>query len=319
VSPGADLRVAIVDVGSNSTRLLLCEGLDGQGPRGERRTLITGLRSGAAPDGAIAPEALARLERCLADYGAAIAAFAPGRVLAIGTSAVRDAPNRDAVRALVEVRLGAPLRVVSGEEEAALAFAGARLALPGDDRPALVLDVGGGSTELVRGGPAGPEAMVSLQIGSVRCSERLHADPPTPEELRALRAGLERQVGPHARRLGAGAVVIGVAGTMTTLAAIRQGGYEPVRVHRARLTRQELERISARLAALPLDRRRRLAGLHPDRAPAIVAGAQIVLAAVAAAEADGLLVSERDLLDGAALAAAGVGADDAVAALGRAA
>src|SRR5207302_4268581 len=133
----------------NSTRLLLCEGLDADGARGERRTLITGLRSGDAADGAVAPAALARLERCLADYGAAIADFAPCHVLAIGTSAVRDAPNRDAVAALVEARVGAPLRVVSGEEEAALAFAGARLALPGDDRRALVLDVDGGSTELV--------------------------------------------------------------------------------------------------------------------------------------------------------------------------
>ncbi|MDX6644403.1 MAG: exopolyphosphatase / guanosine-5-triphosphate,3-diphosphate pyrophosphatase [Miltoncostaeaceae bacterium] len=318
MSPHADLRVAVVDVGSNSTRLLLCEGLDAEGPRGERRTVITGLRRGAGMDGAIAPDALARLDACLAGYGAAIAAFAPGRVLAIGTSAVRDAPNRDAVAALVEARLGAPLRVASGEEEAALAFAGARLALPGDGRPALVLDVGGGSTELVRGGPDGPEAMVSLQVGSVRCSERLRADPPAPGELRALRAGLERELGPHARRLGAGAAVIGVAGTVTTLAAIRQGAYDPARVHRARLALQEVERIAARLAALPLARRRAVAGLHPDRAPAIVAGAQIVLAALAATAADGLLVSERDLLDGAVLAAAGIGAD-AAARLGRAA
>src|SRR5439155_16621022 len=149
------------------------------------RTTITGLRRGAAADGAITPAALARLDACLAGYGAAIAAFAPGRVLAIGTSAVRDAPNRDDVGALVAARVGAPLRVVSGEEEAALAFAGARLALPDDDRPALVVDVGGGSTELVRGGPGGPEATVSLQIGSVRCSERLRADPPTAGELLA--------------------------------------------------------------------------------------------------------------------------------------
>jgi exopolyphosphatase/guanosine-5'-triphosphate,3'-diphosphate pyrophosphatase len=152
----------------------------------------------------------------------------------------------------------------------------------------------------------------------VRCSERLRADPPAPGELRALRAGLERELGPHARRLGAGAAVVGVAGTVTTLAAIRQGAYDPARVHRARLALQEVERIAARLAALPLARRRAVAGLHPDRAPAIVAGAQIVLAALAATAADGLLVSERDLLDGAVLAAAGIGAD-AAARLGRAA
>jgi exopolyphosphatase / guanosine-5'-triphosphate,3'-diphosphate pyrophosphatase len=319
VRPGADRRVAVVDVGSNSTRLLLCEGFGPDGPRGERRTTITGLRRGAGPDGAVAPEALARLEACLAGYAAAIAAFGPCRVLVIGTSAVRDAPNRDAVAALVEARLGAPLRVVSGDEEAALAFAGARLALPEDDRPALVLDVGGGSTELVRGGPAGPERMVSLQLGSVRCSERLRGDPPAPDELRALRAALERGVGPHARELGAGALMVGVAGTVTTLAAIRQGGYEPMRVHRARLGRAELERIAARLAALPLASRRRMAGLHPERAPVIVAGAQIVLAALDAAGAQELLVSERDLLDGAALAAAGIAAGEAAAALGRAA
>jgi exopolyphosphatase / guanosine-5'-triphosphate,3'-diphosphate pyrophosphatase len=308
VTAAADARVAVVDVGSNSTRLLLCEAIDDEGPRGERRTLVTGLRRGAAPDGQIAADALSRLDACLAGYGEAIAAFGPRRVVAIGTSAVRDAPNRRAVAALVEARLDAPLRVISGEEEAALAFAGARLALPAGDRPAMVLDVGGGSTELVRGGPGGAEAMVSLQVGSVRCSERLRADPPAQEELRALRAGLDRRVGPHARELGAGAQAVGVAGTMTTLAAIRQGGYDPARVHGARLGRAQLERIAARLAVLPLVRRRLVPGLHPDRAPAIVAGAQIVLAALDAADAEDLLVSERDLLDGAALAAAGVGA-----------
>jgi exopolyphosphatase/guanosine-5'-triphosphate,3'-diphosphate pyrophosphatase len=304
----ADGGVAVVDVGSNSVRLFLCSGVGPQGPEGERLTRITGLRRGAGADGTIAPDALARLDACLAVYGERIAGWGAARVLVVGTSAVRDAPNRAEVDAIVRRRLGRDLIVLGGDEEARLAFLGARLAAPGPER-VLVVDVGGGSTELVRGGPDGPEAEVSLQLGSVRSSERhLHGDPPRPGELRALRDEAAALVTPAVERVGRADVVIGVAGTATTLAAVRLGGYDPDRVHGLQLARAEVEAITARLAALPLAERRAVPGLHPDRAPVIVGGGLIVAAVLEAARAGGLLVSERDLLDGAVLAGGALGA-----------
>jgi exopolyphosphatase/guanosine-5'-triphosphate,3'-diphosphate pyrophosphatase len=295
--------VAVVDVGSNSTRLFLCSGVGRDGPEGERETRVTGLRRGAGPDGTLAADALHRLDVCLAAFARRVAAFAPDAVLAIGTSAVREAPNREAVARIVRQRLGTVLRVVGGEEEAGLAFAGARLAAPDAGR-VLVVDVGGGSTELVQGGPAGPERAVSLPLGVVRSTEaHLRSDPPREDELRALRAEAEALVGPPLRALPPSEAVIGVAGTATTLAAIALGGYDPRRVHRFRLSREEIEATTARLAAMPLAERRAVPGLHPDRAPSIVAGGLILAAVLRAAKADSVLVSERDLLDGAALRA----------------
>ena len=156
-----DDRLAVVDVGSNSVRLLLSEGIGPGGLRGERETTVIGLRRGAAPDGSIARDALERLDQTLAGYAEAIDRFGPARTVPVATSATRDAPNREAVAGVVEGRLRAPMRVLSGAEEAALAFAGARLAVEGDE-PVVVVDVGGGSTELVRGGPTGPEGAASL-------------------------------------------------------------------------------------------------------------------------------------------------------------
>jgi exopolyphosphatase/guanosine-5'-triphosphate,3'-diphosphate pyrophosphatase len=176
------------------------------------------------------------------------------------------------------------------------------------DALALVVDVGGGSTELVRGGSEGPDESVSLPLGSVRSTERhLRSDPPTMAELAALRAEAAALVGP-ALAGRPPAAVVGVAGTITTLAAIRLGEYDPRRVHRLRLSRDEIEAMAARLAALPLDERRTVPGLEPGRAPVIVAGAIIAACVLEAACADGLLVSERDLLDGAALAPIGIAA-----------
>jgi len=308
---GGRSRTAVVDVGSNSVRLFLCEGIGPDGPEGRRRTTITGLRRGAAGDGSIAEDALGRLDACLADYAAAIAAFGPARTVAIGTSAVRDAPNRARVEEIVQGRLGVPLAVLRGEEEARLAYLGARLAVP-DGGPALVLDIGGGSTELVRGGPDGPEAAVSLQLGAVRSTERhLRGDPPRPRELRALRSEAAALCGEAMRRVGGAPHMVGVAGTLTTLAAVRLGGYDPARVHGLRLTRAEIERITARLAAMPLAERREVPGLEPGRAPVIVAGGVIAGAALEAARAGSLVVSERDLLDGAILIGEHLGAQDA--------
>jgi exopolyphosphatase/guanosine-5'-triphosphate,3'-diphosphate pyrophosphatase len=298
-------RLAVVDVGSNSVRLLLCEGIGPGGPRGERDTTVIGLRRGAAPDGTIAPDALERLDRTLAGYAEAIDRFGPARSVPVATSATRDAPNRDAIAAVVEGRLRAPMQVLSGEEEAAVAFAGARLAVEGAE-PVVVVDVGGGSTELVRGGPSGPDGAVSLQLGAVRQTERhLAGDPPPPEELEALREEARGLIGPALTEIGGPAPVVGVAGTATSLAAIDIGRYDRDRVHRHRLSLETIERLAARLAAMTVEERRRVRGLDPERAPAIVAGALIVAEAVRAAGQGVAMISETDLLDGVALAATG--------------
>ena len=155
-------RPAIVDVGSNSTRLLLVEGMDPDGARGARTTTITGLRRGAAPDGRLADDALGRLDAALVDIAARVDRFGPDVVVPVGTSAVRDAPDRHRVEELIESRLGARLRVVTGEQEAGFAFRGARAAHPGGT--ALVVDIGGGSTEVIVG-EVEPAAAVSLPRG----------------------------------------------------------------------------------------------------------------------------------------------------------
>jgi exopolyphosphatase/guanosine-5'-triphosphate,3'-diphosphate pyrophosphatase len=298
-------RLAVVDVGSNSLRLLLCEGVAPDGARGERDSTVIGLRRGAADDGAIAPDALGRLDETLAGYAGRVAAFAPARTVPVATSAVRDAPNRGEVAALVEGRLGAPMRLLSGVEEAEVSFAGARLALDGDER-VVVVDVGGGSTELVSGGPDGPDDAVSLQLGAVRQTERhLHHDPPRPEELAALQDEARALVEPALGAVAGPLPVVGVAGTATSLAAIDLGGYDRARVHRHRLSLARVDELAARLAAMTTEERRAVPGLDPARAGVIVAGTLILAEAARAAGAAGLMISETDLLDGVALAAAG--------------
>lgn len=299
------MRLAVVDIGSNSTRLFLCERIAEAGPHGDRHTQITGLRRGAAPDGTVTAEAIERLEATLRDYARLIRAFGPARTLAIGTSAVRDAPNMETIAAAVEGALGASLTVVSGETEADLAYIGARLAAP--DGPAAVIDIGGGSTEVVRGEGAVRRGGVSLQRGAVRCTEaHLASDPPTSGELAALRSALRHDMAGARDTIGGPeSIVIGVAGTFTTLAAVDLGGYDPVAVHGHRVSRGRLRQLTDRLAALPLRERLSVPGLHPGRAPYVVAGGEIAVAALDALEADGVEVSERDILDGIALAASG--------------
>lgn len=295
---------AIVDIGSNTVRLFLCDPGARGGPAGQRYATITGLRRGADPErGTLAPDALARLDRCLADFGARVRAAGVRRGVALGTSAVRDAPNRAQAAAIVGRRLGLPLTVLPGEREAELAFTGARLGTA-EAGPVLVLDVGGGSTELVRGDAYGLQGAVSLQIGAVRCTEAaLHIDPPDPAELAALREDLSVRLGVAVQDAGGPAPMIGVAGTVTTIAAVHAGGYHPDVVHGMTLTAEDVEATLRSLAALPLEERRAVRGLEAARAPVIVAGIAIVAEAMRAADAPALLVSERDLLDGAALRA----------------
>jgi exopolyphosphatase / guanosine-5'-triphosphate,3'-diphosphate pyrophosphatase len=298
----ADRRVAVVDIGSNSTRLFLCTGWGPGGPEGERRTTITALRRGAAPDGSIAPEALARLDDCLRGYAERIAAFAPGGVAPVATSAVRDAPNREEVAAVVRARLGVAPRVLSGDEEARVAFAGARLGVPDDAGVVMVVDIGGASTELVRGGPGGPDGAVSLQLGGTRQTERhLHHDPPRPEEVAALLDDAGALVDGGLSAIGGPAPAVGVAGTVTSLAATEIGYYDPDAVQGHVLTREAVVATGEKLCEMTVAERARIPGLEPARAPIIAGACLIVRAVLERAGLDAMRVSERDLLDGVAM------------------
>lgn len=263
--------------------------------------MITGLRAGAGPAGELATDALARLGRCLERYASLLSAFAPTEVVAVGTSAVRDAPNRREVADLVRRLLGVDMRVLSGEEEADAAYRGASLSAPGG--PRAVVDVGGGSTEIIAGGPSGPSGMVSLDIGGTRCTVgAMAADPPGRRAADELAVRIRETVAARAPRLIHPGPVLGVAGTVTTLAAMDLGAYSPETVDGHRLSAGALRRRARDLAGMSLRERRLIPGLEPARAPVIGTGAVIVSAVVDALGADEIVASERDLLDGLALA-----------------
>ena len=228
------------------------------------------------------------------DYRRELDELGAERVLAIGTSAIRDADNGEAFLGEIEWSYGFSTRLLSGEEEAGLTRRGvANGRRLGDNT--LVLDVGGGSTELITA-----RNRTSIDVGCVRLTERfLHADPPAERELEAAANTVRRSL-PDLKPADA----IGVAGTVTSLAALELGGYDQEQVHGHRLSRAAVEAQLERLASLPVAQRRELPGLEPERAPVIVAGAVIVREILDRYGLDGLEVSERDLLHGAALEAA---------------
>jgi exopolyphosphatase/guanosine-5'-triphosphate,3'-diphosphate pyrophosphatase len=304
------MRVAVVDIGTNSTRLLIADvGEEGGVVELERRTRVTRLGDGVDATGVLAPEAIGRVLATLDEYAAAIERLGAVARPAVLTSAVRDAANGAEFVATVEARYGLEARAIEGSEEARLTYLGATSGRePGGS--VLVIDVGGGSTELVIGRGAEVEFAVSMQVGVVRQTERqLHSDPPECDELDRLaadvRAVIERSV-PEARRRRP-SLAIAVAGTATSCAAIDQAldPYDPARVHGYRLTLPTLRLLLARLASLDLEARRRVRGLHPDRAPTIVAGVGILIRVLEAFHLDGVEVSEHDILHGVALWRAG--------------
>jgi exopolyphosphatase / guanosine-5'-triphosphate,3'-diphosphate pyrophosphatase len=301
-------RVGAIDLGTNSTRLLLADVEDGRIRELEREMRVTRLGEGVDERRRLLPVPIARVRNVLADYRRVLEANAAERTLAIATSAIRDAENGEAFLGEIEWSYGFSTRLLTGHDEALLTFRGVtseRALAPGT----VIVDVGGGSTELVCGGPDGVRWHDSLDIGSVRLTERhLRSDPPTVDELAecadAVRALLADRV-PKDVRAGARALV-GVAGTVTSLAALDLGleEYDRERVHGHVLSADGLERQLERLAAVPVAERRTLRPLDPERAPVIVAGAVIAREAVAFFGVDALEVSERDILDGAALVAA---------------
>jgi exopolyphosphatase / guanosine-5'-triphosphate,3'-diphosphate pyrophosphatase len=302
-------RVAVVDLGTNSTRLLVAEVRDGTVDELVRRTTVTRLGEGLEATGRLSDAATDRVRGALATYRELIDQHRADRVVAVATSAMRDAENGPAFRDEIHDSFGIDARTISGDEEARLTFLGAtsgRLA----GAETLVIDIGGGSTEYVVG-QAGrdPDFHVSTRMGSVRHTERhLNGDPPTVAEVESLaadaRAIVEQEVPSEVReRVEEG---IAVAGTATSVAAIDQelDPYDPAKVHGYRLSRGACQRIVDRLAALTVEDRRHVTGLHPDRAPSIVAGAVILLQSMHVFGLGEVEISEADILHGAALSAA---------------
>jgi exopolyphosphatase/guanosine-5'-triphosphate,3'-diphosphate pyrophosphatase len=301
------MRVAVVDLGTNTTRVLVADVEDGHVGELERRTKVTRLGEGVDSTGRLGDAAIERVASTLTDYKAVIDELQPERTIALATSAVRDASNGDEFRGLLHDRFGLDVQIIPGEEEARLTFKGATAARPAGDGPFVVIDIGGGSTEFVVGSAGGdPSFRVSTQAGSVRQTERhLHEDPPSDEDLLALRAAL-RSIVEHAIPDAVRAEVrqgIAVAGTATSLAAIDQqlDPYDPEKVDGYGLLLEACERMLGELAAIPLDERKRVTGLHPDRAPTIVAGAAILVESMSVFGLTSVEVSEADILHGAAL------------------
>ncbi len=288
------MRVGAIDLGTNSTRLLIADVEDGRVEEVARDTTITRLGESVDERRKLLPTAVARVRNVLSGYRRELERLGAERVLVLATSSVRDAENGEAFLGEIEWSYGFTTRLLSGEEEAELTrrgVAGGREL----DPDALVLDIGGGSTELITEGER-----ASIDMGSVRLTERfLHSDPPAREQLDAAANGV-RELLPDLQPREA----IGVAGTITSLAALELGEYDPERIHGYRLSREAVEAQLERLASLPLAERRELPGLDPDRAPVIVAGAVIVDQVMKRYGLDELEVSERDLLHGAALEAA---------------
>jgi exopolyphosphatase/guanosine-5'-triphosphate,3'-diphosphate pyrophosphatase len=300
------MRVAAVDLGTNSTRLLVADVGDGSLEEVARVTKITRLGEGVDERKRLLPVPIARVRNVLTDFRREAEQLGAERALAVATSAVRDAENGEAFLGEIEWSYGFKTRLLTGDEEAQLTFRGVSL---GRDVAAdtLVIDIGGGSTEFVVGGPAGLGFHDSLDLGCVRLTERfLHSDPPTAEELdacaEAVRALLAERVPSDVHPETA----IGVAGTITSIAALdlELAEYDAERVHGHRLSREEVHSQLDRLASVPLAERREIPALDPDRAPVIVAGAVILREALDHFGLDGLEVSEHDILDGAALEAA---------------
>ena len=312
------MRVAVVDIGLNSTRLLIADANRGGSIKELlRRSEVTRLGDGVDAHGALSQQAIERVLRTLADYRREIDRHRCEANFAVLTAAVREAANGAQFAARVREQFALDAHVLSGDEEAQLTFLGAM----SDERlerrasasePVVVIDIGGGSTEFVVGHDRAAGFHISLPVGVVRMSERhIHHDPPAPVELQRLardaRAVFAQRLPPH--ELAAVRSAIAVAGTATSAAAMDQAldPYDPTRVHGYVLSKTSIHTLLERTAAMTEAQRRSLAGLHPDRAPTIIAGLIILGEALCAFELDEATVSERDVLFGGAMRVAGLG------------
>lgn len=315
------MRVAAIDCGTNSIRLLVADvEAGGTGLRDLAREMrVVRLGQGVDATGAFVPEAIERTRVALAEYVDIVAGLGGvDAVRMVATSATRDAVNRDLFfdmtsRLLEPVAAGAVAEVVTGDEEARLSFAGAVGDLDPADGPFLVVDLGGGSTELVLGDASGVSAAHSADIGCVRLTERcLASDPPIAAEIGAAREFVAERLAPafQAVPIAQARTWVGVAGTMTTIAAVAQDlpSYDPDRIHLSRIGFGELHEVCDRLVGMTREQRAAIGSMHPGRVD-VIGGGSLVTAALAdhiGAESgiDSLVVSEHDILDGIALSLA---------------
>jgi exopolyphosphatase/guanosine-5'-triphosphate,3'-diphosphate pyrophosphatase len=309
-------RVAAIDCGTNSIRLLVADITTGEAGTTEQRDVhremrVVRLGQGVDATGELAPEALERTRAALVDYAEVIRREGAERVRMVATSATRDARNREDFFCMVKDTLGIDAEVISGDEEANLSFVGAVGDLDPDDGPFVVVDVGGGSTELVvgtlEGGKATVQAARSVDVGSVRLTERcLAGDPPSEDEVaeacRVATGILDEAF--DAVSVEGVRTWVGVAGTITTLSAVALGleEYDSEAVHHSRLENQDLHRVAAELLGMSREERKSHSAIHSGRIDVIGAGALIVdvLARELADRAGvtGMVVSEHDILDG---------------------
>jgi len=309
-------RVAAIDCGTNSLRLLIAD-VDPRAGRlddVDRRMEIVRLGQGVDATGRLAPEALSRTFRVLEDYAGTIQRASAGLIRMVATSATRDAANAaEFVRGVTGI-LGVPPEVLSGGQEASLSFIGAtaELASPGPGRerfapPYLVVDIGGGSTEFVLGGGqaggAGPVAAISVDIGCVRMTERhLHSDPPTGSQIAAATADIDAAIGRAAAEVSPqrARTLVGLAGSVTTVAgiALELPAYDASRIHHARIPASQVHAVTRMLLGQTRAQRSQIGVMHPGRIDVIGAGALVldrILAQLGFAE---VVVSEHDILDG---------------------
>ncbi|MGC9221366.1 MAG: Ppx/GppA phosphatase family protein [Solirubrobacteraceae bacterium] len=301
--------MAVVDIGTNTTRLYVADLTDGQlSAELLRISRVTRLGAGVDASGRIAQASLQREYAVLEDYRQRLRRLAPDRAVAVMTSAVRDAQNGSEVALTVKKRFGLEPHILSGEQEAQLTYLGATDTLaPSENGPAtLVFDIGGGSTELVIGHQRQLDFHVSAQAGVVRQAERhITSDPPSAEQLSAVYRDVYstfEQAVPTRYRTGL-TRALGVAGTPTSLAAIAQrlDPYDPHRVHGYHLSATERTAILKDLQAMPLAERQKVPGLHPDRALAILPGIVILTAVMDLFALEEIEVSEHDILRGSAI------------------
>jgi exopolyphosphatase/guanosine-5'-triphosphate,3'-diphosphate pyrophosphatase len=291
------MRVASIDIGTNTVLLLVAEKRDGELVAVEEHATITRLGQGVDKTRTLAPDAVARTNACLDRYAEIVTRLGVTKTAVVGTSAMRDAGGGEAVREHVKARFGVDARTISGDEEARLTFGGALSGLTLPEGRVVVFDIGGGSTEVVDGERTTRSIAFahSYDVGSVRLTERhVRSDPPSETERAAvLRAATDAfATVPASVR---GAPVVGIAGTVTTLAAVSLGmsTYDGSRVHGHVMPIEELERVVELLARVPLEERRSIAGLEPKRADVIVAGGLVALAFLRHVGAPSVVVSDR--------------------------
>ena len=296
------MRVAAIDCGTNSIRLLVAD-VDGSTKADRHREMrVVRLGQGVDRTGELAPEAIERTRVALLDYAATCRELGVDKTRMVATSATRDARNRSVFQSMVVDALGVQPEVISGDEEAALSFDGATRGLDPADGPFLVMDIGGGSTELVLGTTA-VQAARSVDVGCVRLTERhLVDDPPTREQVRGATSDVEaalvlvRQVVPVEQARTA----IGLAGSVTTVAALalELPAYDAARIHLSRISAADVQAVSDWLLELTREARAALPVMHPGRVDVIGAGALVLAVLVDRLGLAEVLVSESDILDG---------------------